>query len=321
MGNILLVHESKTVRATLKAYLKPEHKVQEASDGDTAWHMLVLHSDISAVVAGPDLGMASGMSLLDRIRHNALLRLKNMPFFFIGSETRIAEIAKEAARNGANGFLHTGMKRKEVLDIMEPALGTVAPEKTPPQEALPAIESAPEIKIFADEAKKSPAKRTIRTGLIESAPMSPRLFEEAVTRQFSVPGQRGAIICCAIANYPTLVKDLGEETAVRIASKLTKLAQTRIGSSDIISLYAPGIFTISTVGGKLAACEKFVTQLKKNLGSARIAVQGKPLSISIIPAIAAIPEDGALSGKELLELAKHRLLNILRNTKLGTKAA
>ncbi|MCL2021753.1 MAG: hypothetical protein FWG81_06605 [Betaproteobacteria bacterium] len=311
MGNILLAHESKTVRATLKTYLKPAHKVLEASDSEAAWHLLVLHNDLNAVIAGPDLGMSSGMSLLERVRRNALLRLKQMPFYFIGSETRIAELAEDAEKAGANGFLHTGMKRQEVLDILKLREATLPPRNAP--------KAAPEAVAKAIEAKKSSSKRAIRTGLIESAPMSPKLFEEAVSRQYSVPGQKGAILCCAIANYPTLVKNLGKSTAANIASKLTKLAQTRIGSSDIISLYAPGVFTISTVGGTLPACEKFASQLKKNLASSKIVVHGAPLSISIVSAFAAIPEDGALSGKELLELAKRRLLEIVRNAKQGAK--
>ncbi|MCL2074945.1 MAG: hypothetical protein FWH15_00630 [Betaproteobacteria bacterium] len=314
MGNILLAHESKTVRATLKTYLKPSHKVLEASDSDAAWHLLVLRNDLNAVVAGPDLGMSTGMSLLERVRKNALLRLKNMPFYFIGSETRIAELIKDAKRAGANGFLHTGMKSQEVLDILNPAIGDPtesASEDAPEPEAI-AKSSEPK---EAPEPKKTAGKRAIKTGLIESAPMSPKLFEEAVLRQYSVPGQRGAILCCAIANYHDMVKNLGEDTATRIVSKLTKLAQTRIGSSDIISIYAPGVFAISTLGGTLLACDKFATQLKKNLAAAKIAVQGKPLSISIISAFAAIPEDGDLSGKEILELAKYRLVKTLHEAK------
>jgi len=309
MGNILLAHESRTVRATLKSYLKPAHKVLEASDSDAAWHMLVLHNDINAVIAGPDLGMSTGLSLLERVRHNTLLRLKQMPFYFIGSETRIAELAEEATKAQANGFLHTGMQRQEVLDILHPAIGTLEPE----------ADMMPPLKSKAAEPGAPSIKRTLKTGLIESAPLTPNLFESAVGRQYSVPGQKGAILCCAITNYPKLVKDLGQATAVSIASKLTKLAQTRIGSSDIISLYAPGVLIISTVGGTSAICERFAAQLKKNLSATKITVHGTPLALSIVSAYAAIPEDGALSGKELLELAKRRLLKTLQDATVAHK--
>jgi DNA-binding NarL/FixJ family response regulator/GGDEF domain-containing protein len=319
----LLVHDSKTVRATLKAYLKACHTIHEAPDGDAGWHKLVLQSDLDTVIAGTDLGLLSGMALLERVRHNPLARLQKMFFYLIGSETRISALKEEALAAGVTGLLYNGMVKSEVLAV----LGASLPQTSVPGPSGKAAKPG-KLEKLAEKTEKAasalsfpgisvppaaPAKSgSLKQGLREAGPMTSKLFADGVARLFSQPGRHGAVLYCTVEDYAALGEELGEKKAANIVDKLARLAQTRIGNSDIIGFCAPGSFAIATVGGNLEQCENFARHLKKGVASAKISARGKLLSISLCTAAAACPEDGDLRGEALLELARKRGLSALK---------
>jgi diguanylate cyclase (GGDEF)-like protein len=301
MDSILIVHRSKVVRATLTRYLKDHFEILEAQDGETAWQMLVLHHGVAAVISGLDISQSSeivswatssrisgidtqlsGMDLLDRLRNNNLPRLKSLPFYFIGSETHIAEISNEARLHKVTDFIFNGMSRQDILaklNIQEALM----------EEALP--------------TSREPLISNIRrAGLL-----TVNLFGQAARRMFDRPGAQGALLVFGIEHYAEIEAKVGPKTAAGITDKFANLVLSKIKADDLIGYCGPGRFAIVVQGASLAQCESFAKRVVSGMSSAKIALQGKSLQIGISSGISSRPEDGNLSGEALLNLAIARL--------------
>jgi diguanylate cyclase (GGDEF)-like protein len=325
MGSILLAHESKVIRAALTRHLSEYYSVLEALDGDAAWHTLVLNHDLVAVIAGPDLERLDGMGLLDRLRHNNLERLKHIPFYFIGSQSRIESLTAEAQKVGVTDFLYNEMGKQEILSILKrhdptiaeapeldisvitpaavaPTVKTVAAASAPT--AAPTA-AAPKPKAPAPVASAKSAKAAVRTR--STALLSVSLFTDGVRRMCSHDGGQAAVMLFALDGYSALAGSLGPATASAIIEKLAHLVQAKIGASDVIGHFQPGCFAVATMNSGLEACTAFAKRIAKSLSSAHIAFHGKPVLISISVGIASRPEDGGLDGNALLILARDRL--------------
>lgn len=287
MGKILLVHHSKVIRSTLARHLEADFQIVEAVDGESAWQTLVLDHDLVAVITGPDVSRLNGLDLLERLRRNRLQRLKRIPLYFVGSETRLAEITPEAEKLGVTGFVLNGMSKPDLLQLLSPHK-TVAnflheplPEASPPSKGGANFRDA---------------------GLLSRA-----LLEAGVRRTFAGPGDQGAILFLGVDAYADLECRLGKGVAGRIAEKFARLVQGKLGGSDFIGHYQPGCFAIVTRSSRLEQCAAFASRVAKSVAAARIVVQERQVSLSISSGAASRPEDGNLSGDALLALALARM--------------
>ncbi|MDR3055904.1 MAG: diguanylate cyclase [Zoogloeaceae bacterium] len=307
------------IRAALTHHLGEHYPVLEALDGDAAWHTLVLNHDIVAIIAGPDLARLNGMELLDRLRHNNLERLKHIPFYFIGSQSRINTLSAEAKKAGATGFVFDNMGKQEILSILEtqgaaavvqplPVPEAPKPKAAPPTPAPAAKAPAPAPVTKAPAASASSKGKGAKMPRARSAPLlSVTLFTDGVRRMCSHPGGQAAVMLFALDGYSTLSSSLGASAASAIIEKLASLVQAKIGASDVIGHFQPGCFAVATMNSGLEACAAFATRIAKGLSSAHIALHGQPVLISVSVGIASRPEDGGLEGDALLNLAKVRL--------------
>ncbi|MDR2364523.1 MAG: diguanylate cyclase [Zoogloeaceae bacterium] len=318
-NNVLLVHESNVIRAVLAHHLAAgQYKVVEALEGEFAWHTAMLNHDICLIISGLDLYRLDGLSLLDRLRHSSLERLKKLPFYFIGSESRIAAIADQAKKAGVTGFLFNGVSKDEVLAVMAQHTGDApssAHTPMPAPAARPAPAPAPAPAIFAEEKPTLVADRTATRGKGKlgktphsAALLSPTLFADGVRRMCSHPGTQNAVLVFALDGYTAIAASLGAPVAGKIIERLAHLVQEKIGVSDIVGHDRPGAFAVVTQNSNMEACIAFARRVVKGLSAASIVYHGKPVVISISVGIASRPEDGALDGDALLSLARSRVI-------------
>ncbi|MDR1889033.1 MAG: diguanylate cyclase [Zoogloeaceae bacterium] len=307
MGSILLAHDSKVIRAALTRYLRESYSILEALDGDAAWHALVLNHDIVAIIAGPDLGRLNGMDLLDRVRHNSLERLKHIPFYLIGSQSRIETLSDAAKKAGATDFIFNDMGAPEILAIIQRHDPAAELSFTDASKKAGVAAEVPGVKAPPVSAASAPVRRSKATRARSTALLSVSLFADGVRRMCSHPGGQAAVMLFALDGYKAVASSLGVHTASAIIERLAHLVQAKIGASDVIGHYQPGCFAVATMNSGLNACVAFAQRLAKSLSSAHIAFHGQPVLISISVGIASRPEDGGLDGDALLELARARL--------------
>jgi diguanylate cyclase (GGDEF)-like protein len=308
MGNILIAHESKVIRAALARYLEASHTTQEVLDGDSAWHALVLDHDITAVIAGPDLARLDGMSLLNRLRHSNLERLKHLPFYLIGSESRISILADTAKEEGVTGLLFNNMGKQDILSILnqQDTADTSSQEAPSGQETHLAAKKS---KVTASTPVMGDKGRQ-RAGFVtrkNTTLLSVTLFADGVRRMCSRQGGQNAVMIFALDGYSALAARLGAHTVSAIIEQLAGPVQKKINASDVIGHYQPGCFAIATMNSSLETCAVFAKRVALGLSSANITFHGEPVHISISVGIASRPEDGDVDGDVLLNLAKARL--------------
>ncbi|MGB4467514.1 MAG: diguanylate cyclase [Azovibrio sp.] len=243
------------------------------------------------------------MDLLDRLRHNRLQRLRRIPFYLVGSENRIAEIAGEAEKIGVTGFILDGMGKSEILAMLQPhKAGLQAPLDPPRKQPASTPASVP-----ASAPASTPAATRGGANFRDAGLLSRTLLEAGIERTFSGQGGHGAILLFGVDAYGALEDGVGKAAASRIAEKIARLIQGKLGGSDFIGHYRPGCFAIVTRSSRLEQCAAFAGRVIKSVAAARIAVQGRQVSLSISSGAASRPEDGNVSGEALLGLALARM--------------
>lgn len=290
MRKILLVHQSRVVRATLARHLARDFQIVEALDGESAWQTLVLDHDVTCVIAGPDVSRLKGLDLLERLRRSKLKRLKQLPFYFVGSETRIAEVLPEAERLGLSGYILNGAEKAEILERLAPQRATAGEDARG--------EVPPSVPIRSGRGG---------VGFRDAGLLSRALLETGIQRMLASPGDTGAILVFEADGYAGLETSFGKGVAARITERFARLVQGKLTGGDIIGHYRPGCFAIATRCHRLDQCAAFASRVARSAASARIVVQGRLVPLSFSAGAASRPEDGALSGESLLHLALCRL--------------
>ena len=74
LPRVLVVDDSRLVRASLVQHIRASYDVREEGDGEAAWQALVLDQSIRAVVSDLQMPKMNGYQLLERLRTSRLRR-------------------------------------------------------------------------------------------------------------------------------------------------------------------------------------------------------------------------------------------------------
>ena len=115
---ILLVDDSRMVRASIIKAIRDHFDYREAADGEAAWEALLHDPTLEMVVTDVGMPRLDGYRLLERIRQAKLPNIRDLPIVVLsGDET--AEGRARAKGLGANDFISKGMDSKEILDRID----------------------------------------------------------------------------------------------------------------------------------------------------------------------------------------------------------
>jgi diguanylate cyclase (GGDEF)-like protein len=320
MDSILFIHRSRVVRATLGLHLKSYFEILEAPDSEAGWQLLVLHHGIVAAVCGLDVSQEndtwatstrisgvdtqlSGIELLDRVRHSNLARLKNLPFYLIGSETHIAEIADEAHQHKVTGFLYNGMSRREILSTLNITEMEAETGENFQKEGEGASGFLLPSQSFS--APVQPANVSLQS-LHRVDLISAGLFRENLERLFIRPGTQAAVLVFGIDGYAEIGKQFGAKVADNIVTQCAKLVQAKLRSSDVLGYAKPGAFAVVTLVTQVEKCMTFSERVVRSLSAAKISLHGNVVKFSVSAGVANSVVDN-VKGVALLEMAQSRL--------------
>ena len=141
--SVLVVDDSRFVRATLVRALSGRFPLQQADSGERAWELLLLDSTIGVVLSDLSMPGIDGFELLRRVRTSRLERLRDLPFAVLSGADDEAQRVR-ARELGADRFSLKGEAMEELaewlrsrLDAREPARVDVA-DASPVHDAPPA---------------------------------------------------------------------------------------------------------------------------------------------------------------------------------------
>jgi CheY-like chemotaxis protein len=149
-GAVLLVDDSRFVRASMRRSLGGTFSLRETDSGDRAWEMLLLDESIAAVLSDLSMPGLDGFQLLQRVRGSMVSRIRHLPFAIL-SGAHDEQARSRAQALGADRFVLKGddpaVLRAWLMTVLQPGAdhpaspepGTDAPVRAEPvsvQQAL-----------------------------------------------------------------------------------------------------------------------------------------------------------------------------------------
>lgn len=115
---ILIIDDSRMVRATLMKQIRDNFDIREESDGEAGWQALLLDPTIEVVISDIGMPRLDGFGLLERIRGSRLSRVSGLPVVILSGEED-EEARSKAHRLGATDFITKGTPRVELVARVE----------------------------------------------------------------------------------------------------------------------------------------------------------------------------------------------------------
>lgn len=111
---VLIVDDSRVMRAALSSYLKKEFEITQGEDGESGWEVLIADTDINVVVADVEMPRLDGYAFICRIRASEDPRIKDIPVIIItGAEDE--ETRERAFACGASDFITKPIDKNQLL--------------------------------------------------------------------------------------------------------------------------------------------------------------------------------------------------------------
>jgi hypothetical protein len=106
-GSVLVVDDSRFVRASLVRGLAGRFDIQQAESGERAWELLLLDGSIAAILSDLSMPGIDGFELLRRVRASMLERVRELPFAMLSGSDDAAQ-RNRALALGADRFVVKG---------------------------------------------------------------------------------------------------------------------------------------------------------------------------------------------------------------------
>jgi diguanylate cyclase (GGDEF)-like protein len=286
---ILIVDDSRIVRATIARHIAARFPTSEAVDGEEAWR--AIESDASIRVVISDLGMPEldGFGLLERIRSSEDTRIRALPVIIISGDDEEAQM-KRASSLGATEFITKGIGAVELVARLENLT-----ELSDAREKL-------------DTARITAAQTATTDPLTQLGTMALLVKQGAAlfsyARRHRVPL---AVVRISIDDFINVRAKVGESVADQILVAVARLLVSRLRKEDVIARVDAAEFAIAAPAASGLAAAKFSRRLAGDIRNARITWQGKNLSISAAVGIADSTVAATNSFADLLSLAGRRM--------------
>jgi diguanylate cyclase (GGDEF)-like protein len=286
---VLLVDDSRFVRATFKRILEANFHVREEADGEAGWS--AVESDKSVVMVFTDLSMPKldGFGLLGRIRGSGDARVKALPVVVISGEEN--EATKKRARDsGANDFIGKTADAPEVLARID--------------NLLRLVQAKEEVQV-SREAVNTSAMRDPVTGVF-----TPQFLLTEGRKHYSHAKRHGgplSVVILRVDTYGEIEQAVGRDIAGKLLGRIAGLLTSTLRAEDSVGRTAENAFTIISASSGPAEALTFARRMRDQLQAAPVKYQSHTLAIRASIGISSLGHDTASSIEELLKIALQRM--------------
>lgn len=289
---VLIVDDSKVVRATVAKVIKTSFDTREAADGEEGWEAIEKDMGIVAVIS--DLGMPrlDGIGLLQRIRSATSPRIRDLPFLVIsGNEDDATRSRARAA--GANDFISKSTKGVEAVARIDNLLRLVQAKHD-----LEASHQA--IKVDDDDQMWDRSTGAFTAGYL--------MTEGA--KHFSHARRHGTILSAVsfrIENHAEIAAKFGKPLASQLLKSIVKLVQGTLRAEDSMGRTEEAMFSVFLPSTAAEQAIAFAQRLRQRLDAARITHGTEAIRVRTSIGVAALGHDNAASVEDLLKATLRRL--------------
>lgn len=282
---ILIVDDSRMVRATIIKRIRDYFDFREEVDGEAGWQALVLDRSINLVLSDLSMPVLDGYGLLSRIRSSKLARIRDIPVVMISGEE--SEDARERAKMlGATDFIGKGVGSAELLARIDSLL-KMAQTQVQLKENLEHQVQDPETGLFTRKYIELQAAQAMSHALRHDSQVS--------------------ALVVGFDRFGALRQEHGDEVVKQLQLRFSKMLANKIRKEDSLGHFIGSQFAVVSPGTPYPACESFANRLREAIEVANISLHGQRLDLTVSIGVSNSPVDSVSSAGALLELAGARL--------------
>ncbi|MBV8660387.1 MAG: response regulator [Burkholderiales bacterium] len=288
LPRILVVDDSRIVRASVKKHLSGSFDIVEEADGEAGWHHLNQDPEIMVLMSDLSMPKLDGYGLLTRVRRSHDLRIKSTPVIIISGEEDL-EVKNHAVDLGANDFVTKSTDRAEMVARVSAAvkLARTARELRHNEEV--------QTKTVTTDAKTGVGSEHLLH--LEGA----KVLAHGLRHQ-----GEATLVLFELDGFDALNADIGEATADKLMGLIAKLVSDRLRKEETLArLGGPrfGVVLYADLAGSLIYAER----LRETIAAAKINFKRRQLRVTASVGIANTRTDGTTEFDALLEIGMGRL--------------
>lgn len=285
LPRIMIVDDSRIVRATIIKRIRDRFDVREESDGEDGWEALLVDPSIQLVITDHSMPRLDGYGLIERIRASKVARIRDLPVIMISGDE--GEPARKRAKDlGATDFITKGTGTAELLARLDTLV-----QLGRSQDAL--------------EEAKSGAAIDVVTGLPQ------RLFllrqAEQSLSYFHRHGGHVGILVIGLDRFDELVAAEGEQLGDALLARFAQVLASAVRKEDSLARWGTSQFAVITPGIDPAQTHQFAERMRTAVAVASIHYRGHALHLTVTIGLASSPEDGELDAERMLSIAERRM--------------
>lgn len=285
LPRVLLVDDSRIVRATIIKRIRDRFEVREEADGEAGWEALLIDPTLQVVISDLTMPRLDGYGLLERIRASKVGRIRDIPVIMIsGDEDEEARL--RAKQLGASDFITKGTGTAELLTRLDSLL-KLAHTHTSLEQA------------------RAEAATDVTTGLLTRTVLL-RQAGQVLSFAARHGGQVG-ILMIALDDFDGLVAREGSETAENLLNQFARMLAAVVRQEDSLCRWNHAHFAIVTPGLDRRHTALFAERLCAAVAAARILHLGHPLHLTVSVGTANSPFDGVSDVDAILTIAEQRM--------------
>lgn len=286
---ILIVDDSRIVRATVRKHLAENYDMIEEADGEAGWRRLLADASVSLLISDLSMPELDGLGLLTRIRESGDLRLRHLPVIIISGEED-EETRRSCVEAGANDFITKSTDRAEMQARVKANLELSATRRE------------------LDASRASQAQ-TATTDAVTGAATSHLLTLQLEQALAFAQRHRGEVtlVLIEIDRFQPLAEKLGPRMADQLLNLLAKLLSTKLRREDTFARLDGALFAVVCPAGSLSGVRMLAERLRQSVDHARINSREGQLHVTASLALANSWHDKAESAAALLDSAMARL--------------
>ena len=295
---VLVVDDSRIVRATIAKHVKSVYEVREAGDGEAGWEALVGDDQIRVVISDLSMPKLDGFGLIERIRASADERIRSVPIIMISGDDE-EKPRQRASALGATDFITKGVPAGELLARLEALTGRVQS-----QEEINAAKQA----ATAEAARVQAAEQTVNDPLTGLLTMSALIKQGAQLYAYARRHQLAlSVMRIVLDDFETLRLKAGDGVADQILLGVTKLLVSRMRREDCVARTGPSEFAVALPSATRAGAARLAERVTDEIRNAKITWQGQALKISASVGVADTLSDFGESFADIYSTASRRV--------------
>lgn len=285
LPRVMIVDDSRMVRATIIKRIRDRFDVREESDGEDGWEALLVDPSVQLVITDHSMPRLDGYGLIERIRASKVARIRDLPVIMISGDE--GEPARKRAKDlGATDFITKGTGTAELLARLDTLV-----QLGRSQDAL--------------EEAKAGAAIDVVTGLPQ------RLFllrqAEQSLSYFHRHGGHVGILVVGLDRFDELVAAEGEQLGDALLSRFAQVLAGAVRKEDSLARWGASQFAVITPGIDPAQTHQFAERMRTAVAVASIHYRGHALHLTVTIGLASSPEDGELDAERMLSIAERRM--------------